>query len=144
MKARKITIEYTNGTKKEIIPKPKNTIFLIGNSIFQPTKNWNVGELYEAVGTAYLSALKQCVGDYKSYAPLFDEMEKINSQVQKQLSPAQYAKDFAVRFHQVVAWDYITREPEWNKLYLKVKKDVLELSKKMGNKEVLPNMKKAN
>lgn len=129
MKVKDITIQYTTG-KKEIIKPENNVGFLVIGDKIRPSSDWNINDVYQSVSTLLLSTMSDAVKSFGTYKPLFDKLEETIGAVERQLSPAQFAKDFASKFAQ----GFLYQEVFESTKYPELRKETLAFIKKATDK----------
>lgn len=134
MKIKTIKLDYTTGTSKEITPAKVG--FIITNEVL-PTADWSMDDAYQAMATLMLSTMAATVDNYGTYAPLFDKFEETVSAVKRQLSPEQFAKDFALKYHQAFLYDEIMEDsklPEDQRKYKDLFDKMIDFAKRAAEK----------
>lgn len=134
MKVKDIKVNFTTGKTSTITPAKVG--FIITNEV-QPTADWSMDDAYQAMATLMLSTMAASVGNYGTYAPLFDKFEETVSAVKRQLSPEQFGKDFALKFQQAFLWDEIMADsklPEDKRKYKDLYDKMIDYSKRAAEK----------
>lgn len=135
MKVKDIKVTYTTGKEQTLKPGTKG--FILSESGVQPMAAWSMDDAFSAMATFMLTTMNETVGDYGTYAPLFDKFDEVVSAIKKQLSSAQWAKGFALKFQQGFLWDEVMEDaklPETDRKYKELYDKMIDYSKRATEK----------
>lgn len=109
MKAKNITIQYTTGEVRSF-DNPDIGFLLLKDKPFVATQDWSMDDVYKSTADFLLSTMETRVGDYGSYKPLLDALKSVISQIEKQLAPDQWSKEYAASFCKAFLFEEVMSE----------------------------------
>lgn len=135
MKVKKIKLELTTGKTIEIDSPGKG--FIVTEKGIQPTADWSMNEAYLFAAELLMSTMAAQVGNYGTFKPLFDKLEETVSNVEKQLSPETWSKEFAYKYQQAFLIDEVMQDaklPEDKRKYKELYDKMIKFTTKAAEK----------